>query len=259
MLQTFFKLHSQFIKTQLEYKANFCMMMLSGVLTRVALLAVPFVLYRNVKDIAGWTENEIYLILSFLFLSEGLCNLFFNGIWSLSSLVFSGQMDIILMRPTSPLLQVLTKDIGLQGISIFVLGLFIMVLSLTGMDINGWFLIPLCILVVLAGTVIRLSVYIITNSTVFWFHSDGSNNIPYIIGGVGDFAKYPVDIYPKWMQVILLFIIPFGFIGFVPTLIIKGIRVGVCILALILVSALFLAFACIVFYRGIKKYESVGM
>jgi len=235
------------------------MMMISGVLTRVVLLAVPFVLYRNMTEIAGWKESEVYLILSFTFLSEGLCNLLFNGIWQLPDMVFNGNLDIVLSRPVSPLIQVLTKDIGLQGISITVFGVITMVLSLVDMEVTNLLIIPLCVLLVLVGTVIRLSVYIITNSAVFWFNSGGSNNIPYIVGGIGDFAKYPIDIYPKWMQIILFFIIPFGFIGFVPTLILKGLYMGIGTAVLLAVSILFFIIARIVFKKGIKNYESMGM
>lgn len=122
MIRIFLSLKSQYIKTEMEYTANFWMMLLAGVLTRVVSMAAPFVIYSNLPDIAGWKKDEVYLILSFLFIAEGLCSVLFEGIWHIPEMVFSGRFDCVLSRPVSPLYQVLSYGIGLQGISVFLEG-----------------------------------------------------------------------------------------------------------------------------------------
>ncbi|MFV0400313.1 MAG: ABC transporter permease [Oscillospiraceae bacterium] len=259
MLKIYFKMKEQYLKTEMEYTFNFWMMVFSGVLMRGLMLAVPFVIYRNIPDIAGWKESEVYLIMALLFLSEGLCNLFFDGIWYIPARVFRGELDIYLSRPVSPLFQVLADEVGLHGLGVVALGLTSMLLSLASMDRFTLPALLFCLFFIVCGTVIRMSVYLITNSLVFWFESGGTSNIPFTVYSIGEYARYPVTIYPVWMRVILLVVIPFGFIGFVPALILRGEHVLLYSLALAAMSALSFLVARTVFYRGIRRYESMGM
>ncbi len=259
MFKIYFTLQTQYLKTEMGYTANFWMMMFSGVITRVALIAIPFVIFQNVPDVVGWSQAEVYFIIAFAFLSEGVCNIWFNGIWGLPSLVFNGKLDTFLCRPCSPLLQVLSSGMGLQGISILVMGVSTLVLSLINLEMLNFGVILLCLLFIICGTAIRLSVYIITICLIFFFDFGGRNDVPYIAGGIGDYANYPVSIYPSWMQFILLFIIPFGFIGYVPALILRGENAVVLTSVLILVTILLSVLAVLFFNKGIQKYESMGM
>ena len=123
MIRIFMKMKEQYIKTEMEYTFNFWMMILSGILTKVLGMAVPFVIYSNIPDIAGWKRDEIFLIMSFLFIAEGACSVLFQGIWDIPGMIFDGQFDAVLSRPVSPLFQVLSYGMGLQGISSLLKGM----------------------------------------------------------------------------------------------------------------------------------------
>lgn len=259
MLKIYFMLKTQYLKTEMEYTFNFWMMVFSGILMQSLMLAVPFVIFRSIPTIAGWTEPEVYLIMSFMFISEGLCNLLFDGIWHLPRLVFDGRLDLILSRPFSPLFEILSFEVGLQGVGNVALGLFSMLWALSAMGALHIYTLLHCLLFLVCGTAIRMSVYLASNSLVFWFDSGGSTNLPYIFFSVGEYAKYPVNIYPKWMQFVLMVLVPSGFIGFVPALILRGNHALLLSLLLVGAALLFFLLARTVFYRGIKHYESMGM
>ena len=259
MLKIYFKMKEQYIKTEMEYTFNFWMMIFSGVLMRSLMLAIPYVIFRNIPDIAGWRESEVYLIMSFMFLSEGFCNIFFDGIWWIPRRVFRGEFDIYLSRPISPLFQVLAAELGLQGLGVTILGFISMVLALRNMGSFSILFLLACLFFIICGTIIRMSVYLITNSLVFWFESGGSSNIPFMIYSIGEYAKYPVSIYPLWMRILLLFMIPFGFIGYMPVQILRGGYAPVFVLSMAGMSIGFFLISRTVFYRGVKRYESMGM
>ena len=67
-----------------------------------------------------------------------------------------------------------------------------------------------------------MSVYLLGNSVVFWFDAGGRTTIPYTITNIGQYAKYPVEIYPRAMQIGLLFLVPYAFIGVIPAEILRG-------------------------------------
>lgn len=259
MLKIFLKMKEQYIKTEMEYPANFWMMLFSGVLTRILGMAAPFVIYSNLPDIAGWKKDEIYLILSFLFIAEGLCSVLFQGIWEMPGMVFDGKFDCILSRPISPLFQVLSYGMGLQGISVFLTGavcLPVFLKRIGAFHIAG---AAGSLFLIVCGTLLCMSVYLLGNSVVFWFDAGGRTTVPYAMSSIGQYAKYPVEIYPRAMQIVLLFLVPYAFIGVIPVEILRGALSWEWCLAPAAVSVCFFLLARAVFYRGIRRYESVGM
>jgi len=258
MVKIFFLFKGQYLKTQMEYTANFWMMIFSGIVMRTMLMGVVFVLFRNIPDIAGWQEGEIYLILGFMIITEGLHNLFADGLWYIPTLVFRGGFDVMLSRPVSPLYQVLTHELGLHGIGNVTMGVISIGIGLVSM---GWLTpmsVMLCVFFALTGTIIRMSFNLITLSHTFWIHG-GLMNVGFLVHSVGEFARFPVTIYPWPMRFILFFVIPAGFIGFVPAMIIRGDGVLFYASALVAVTVLYFLLARAIFYRGVRRYESMGM
>lgn len=259
MFKIYLKMKEQYIKTEMEYAFNFWMMLISGVLMRILAMAVPFVIYSNIPDIAGWKKDEIYLIMALLSISDGACSVFFEGIWKIPEMVFHGEMDHVLSRPVSPLFQILSYGLGLQGLAVLSFGMVMMLVSLLRLGRFTPAALILCLFFVMCGTVICMSIYLIGNSLVFWFDAGGKTSVPYAITKMGDYAKYPAEIYPGPMRFILLFVIPFAFIGEVPVRILRGEHIWLYGGGLLAVSLVSLLLSRAFFYRGIRKYESMGM
>jgi len=258
MLKIFFQFKAQYIKTQMEYPFNFWMMVFSGILMRILMMGVVFVLFRNIPDIAGWQEGELYLILGFMCATEGLTSIFVDGIWHLPTLVFRGEFDVMLARPISPLFQILSYEIGLQGIGVLSMGILSIGVGLVLLDWVSPLSILLCLIFTLTGTAIRISYNLIGACSAFWSNG-GQSNATFLVYSIGEYAKYPVTIYPGWMQFILLSIIPAGFVGFFPALILRGEHTLPYTLIVLAATGLYYLLARTIFYRGIKKYESMGM
>ncbi len=259
MFRIFMKLKEQYIKTEMEYTFNFWMMLVSGILTKVLSMAVPFVIYSNIPDIAGWKRDEIFLIMSFLFIAEGNCSVLFQGIWEIPGMIFDGQFDAVLSRPVSPLFQVLSYGMGLQGISslgVGIVSLFVMLIRLDMLNVKT---VLLSLFFIVCGTLLCMSVYLIGNCTAFWYDSGGRTTIPYAAASVGQYARYPIQIYPKAIRLLLLFVVPYAFICVVPVQILKGEHQLLFGISMLGISILFFSLAKFVFDKGIRRYESMGM
>jgi ABC-type uncharacterized transport system, permease component len=259
VIKIYLKMKEQYIKTEMEYTFNFWMMLISGVLTRLLAMAVPFVIYGSLPDIAGWKENEIYLIMALLSVSDGACSVFFEGIWRIPEMVFHGELDNVLARPISPLFQILSYGLGLQGLAVLSFGIVMMFVCIASLGRFNPGTLALCALFVVCGTAICMSIYLIGNSLAFWFDTGGRTTLPYAIVKLGDYAKYPAGIYPLFVRFILMFLIPFSFIGEIPVRILRGESTLMYGAGLVAVSAVFVAASRAFFYRGIRKYESMGM
>lgn len=259
MLRIYLMLKNQYLKTAMEYPFNFWMMFIGGVLMRTLMMGVAFVLFRNVNAIGGFREGEVYLMMALMFISEGMCNLLFDGIWHVPALVFKGEFDVMLCRPVSPLYQVLSYEIGLQGVGVLTMGVVSLVLSVRSLGwltpINGMLLLTF----IVTGMMLRMSTYLIGVVGAFFWDMGGTNSDAFLLYSVGEYAKYPLGIYPGWLKGVLLSVIPFGFIGYVPVLVLRGERAGLLMAALVAVTAVYFALARALFYRGVRSYESMGM
>ncbi len=258
MIGVYLRFKALAIRVALEYKANFWIMMISGIFMRGLFFLVAMILYRNIPDIAGWSEGELYLIMSYLFLSEGICTLMFDGVWHLSRLVATGSFDVMLARPVSPLYQLLSDQLGLQGFGIIPLGLVAFVLSLASLNWLTPMNILLSVLFLACGVILRMSTTLLFVSSIFFVPPGSVLNIPFLAHSIGEYGRYPLTIYPMWMRAILLFVIPTAFIGFIPAVIIRDMNIWLLAAVPVMTAAYFLL-ARGVFYFGIKKYESMGM
>jgi ABC-2 type transport system permease protein len=257
MIQVFLRFKALAIRVALEYRANFWLMVGSGILMRGVFILIVMVIYHNIPAVAGWKEAEMFLIIGLLLSAEGISNVFCDGPWHLGEHIYRGTLDVMLARPISPLFQVLCYGMGLQGFGIFPLGLGISVWSMAALGYLTPLYIACALIAVICGVVLRVASTFLFASTLFYFK--GANlNIPFLAHTIGEFGRYPVSIYPFWMRIILLYIIPTGFIGYIPALIMRESR-PLMILVIPAMTAVYALAVRFVFYRGIRHYESMGM
>jgi ABC-2 type transport system permease protein len=258
MLKVYLKFKSLSIRVAMEYVANFWMMAVSGIAMRGVFYLVVLILFRNLPTIAGWSEMEILMMMGFLFGSEGFCTILFDGVWHVTGYVYTGKFDTILARPVSPLYQVLCDQIGLQGFGIVPLGLITLGIAMHSLSLISPLNILLAVLFLTCGVVLRMSTTLMFVTTVFYIK--GSNvNIPFLAHSVSEYGRYPLEVYPFWMRFVLLVIVPAGFAGYVPALVMRGYWPLQLTITLVAVTILYFLAARMFFYRGIKKYESMGM
>lgn len=258
-----FKLYFLFMKQNLrailEYQADFVIMIIASAFTQLLGIAFLWVVYSRIPEIKGWKFWEVAFIYAMIFLTEGFASFLFEGVWSISRLVNMGELDIMLVRPISPVVQIMSSRIGVNGISNIVIGGIIIAQSLHHVNINftiAKFIMTLLLL--LSAIIIRASINFASNASAFWTNSPG-NSFGFMVHSICDFAKYPITIYSFLVQAFVTAVIPYAFISFFPAAYIfnKGNLSYVGMLSPII------AIYCItvsihIFYAGLKKYESAG-
>ena len=168
----FARFTAQNLKIKLEYKADFILMLFTGSALQLLGFAFLGVLFSKIPPIQGWTMWEIVLILAAIFFTEGVVSFGFEGIWRIIRLINLGDFDRFLLRPVSPILQVITSDLGVHGIGNMVTGSVLAALALSRTTI-AWTadrILFLPVLVVSAAA-IRASISLAANSSGFWLTS----------------------------------------------------------------------------------------
>ncbi|MXZ09337.1 MAG: hypothetical protein F4Y79_07800 [Gemmatimonadetes bacterium] len=259
----YFKLYyillCQNFQVQMEYKFDFIFGNITTVLGQVVGIAFVWVIFQSIGDLNGWTLPQIMIIYGIAALSIGLIDLFFNGIWRLNYYIRMGEFDRFMFRPIEPLFLILSDLSSLHGLGNFFSGVVIIVQASIALDLT-WdvvMIIFLCMTVV-CGTFIGLSVNVIVATVSFWYVGYG-NSILFLMNRIRDFARYPIDIFAKPLQIFLMWVMPFAFTSFFPaTFILRNEEFLSYAYFIPVVTVVICFFAYSFWQLGLNSYQSTG-
>jgi ABC-2 type transport system permease protein len=250
---------AQNLKIKLEYKADFTIMLITGAALQLLGLLFLGALFSRIPSIQGWTMWEIVLILAAIFFTEGAVSFAFEGVWRIVRMINLGDLDRILLRPVSPILQVVVSDLGAHGIGNMVTGTVLMAVAL-GRARIAWTADRILFLPVLLGSavVIRAAISLAANSSGFWLTSF-YNTFPFMVHQMADFAKYPATLFSEPIRFLVTAILPYAFIGYIPAVYLFDKEPwGIAAWLAPLVAVWCALLARWIFYRGLRKYDSPG-
>jgi ABC-2 type transport system permease protein len=204
------------IKSRMEYRASFFVFIFTLVAYYTAqLLTIGAIIYRF-KKIGGWGTGEMAFLYSLLILSNGIVSCFFSGLLDMSTFVRDGGYDRFLIRPLSPLAQVITYGFELTGLAHLILGIITFVAANSLISINWNFMNCLhFVLVILGGSLILASVRIVIGAIAFYAVNNQSL-VHLFVFSAREFLLYPLNIYSTGVKFLLTFIVPLAFINYYP-------------------------------------------
>ena len=162
-----------------------------------------------------------------------------------------------MVRPINPLFHVLASGVNFDAAVNFVIGL-VLIIS-TGQTLGIFasaFNIAYLVISILSGSVIFFAINLITATSAFWI----IESIP-VSAAVFEnylFAHYPLTIFPRGIQFLLTWIIPYGFASFYPASYLMGRDVGALAWLGPLVAALLLVAGYRFWLVGLGRYEGTG-
>lgn len=259
LVYIYFRCLGQQMKAILAYEADFVILMLSAGLVQITGFLFIWTIFQRIPDINGWTFWQVVMMYSLIFITEGVGSLFFEGTWRVSRLIYNGNFDQVLLRPVSPIVQVLAGAVGFNGLGNIITGGMLMAISLGNVQVQ-WTpgrLLMLVILIVSAAT-IRVAINLGTAASAFWIRTPWSM-VPFFVHQLGEFAKYPITIYSMAVQAMVVVAIPFAFVSFFPTAYLFNIEAWSAPGLLTPLVALYCLFMAVwVFRIGLRRYESTG-
>lgn len=118
--------------------------------------------------------------------------------------------------------------------------------------------IIMLIVFVVSASVIRVCLNIVANSSSFWLKGS-RNSLPHMVYTIWEFGKYPINIFSGAIQFILLTILPYAFMGFLPAAYMfdKPIYASVALITPV-VAFIWIIISVVVFRLGLNRYESTG-
>jgi ABC-2 type transport system permease protein len=176
----------------------------------------------------------------------GLAGMFSQNRKNLSTMINQGSLDYYLTLPKNILFHLSTSSFSPFALGDLIFGLTIFFI----LHVFS----PLIVLFVFTGMIMLISIDLIGSSLAFFMgNSEKLSNV--IHDSSTTFAIYPLGIFSDWVKIILVTIIPVAFISAIPLEILKVFSIELMLIT-IGVALLFLIISIIIFYYGLKRYES---
>jgi ABC-2 type transport system permease protein len=219
-MRVYLALISASLRTQLAYRRSF-LLELAGRLVITGLeLAAVFVLFSHIDELAGWARHEVIYLFAIGSLSLGLTELLTDGLKDMPELVRRGGLDRLLVRPFSPLLQLLARRFRLMHTGRMAQGVFALGLALSATTHTlGPVEVVTLLGSVLATVLVFGGVFVAGAATTVFTVQSAEAFHAFTYGGL-QMSQYPLTVYKPWLQVLFVAVIPVGFVTYFPALVV---------------------------------------
>jgi ABC-2 type transport system permease protein len=211
------------IRSQMQYPTAFAMVAVGQFATTFTEFVGIWALFRRFGQIRGWAFADIALFYGSINLSFAIADAISRGFDVFGvDFVKTGNFDRLLLRPRAPTLQLLGYELRLNRLGRLVQGLLVLTVATRMLGID-WDIRKLgLLLAAIAGAIaLFVGILILQATLAFWTVEslEIANTLTY--GGV-EAAQYPLDIYSRWFQDFLIFVVPLGCVSYYPILGILG-------------------------------------
>jgi ABC-2 type transport system permease protein len=262
-IQLYFRLIQISMLSRMQYRANFIVGILGLLVWNVVNLGLIGVLVTRFTSLKDWTLWEVVFLYSLWILGYSVYGLFFSHTEALETYLIEGSFDQFLLRPASPLIQLLGREFQHNEIANVFIGLTGISLAYIRLDLNwdGWewgFLIA----AVVSGGIIVLAINLLIACTGFWTgRSRGTsfivNQFYYLV------QQYPIDIFGTGFRILVTGLLPVAFMNYYPALVLldkvnyTGLGWPLSYLSP-LVALLLVGIVAFVWQLGLNRYSSSG-
>lgn len=248
------------LMSKLVYKANVIIGIIAFLFGQVTSLITLYVLVSAVPEIDGYTIWQIGLLFGITNMAVGIDHLLTDRLWTVAYYeVRTGKLDHMFLRPLPILLQIVASEVQLEAFGEIIIAIALIAFCAPNAGIGGGFGdFALILLGVVCAAIIISAFKVLVASLAFKFKASGP--LLQFIYSLCGYAKYPLQIYPKFIQVILTFVIPLGLCLFFPfdNLFTPSAHPGLLALGIVGMTALFSGICLFVWSKMVKLYESTG-
>ncbi|MBR5180594.1 MAG: ABC-2 family transporter protein [Lachnospiraceae bacterium] len=251
------------LRSQLQYTSSFIMQTLAQlVMEGGEMLAVILVIDRF-ESLKHWTGGNLFFFFGLMSVSFYITEFFGRGVTgNFPSMVRSGQLDTLLLRPRGILTQVLCSGVDPRRITCIAVGVTALVMG-SNMSRVSWNILKVLALAesIVMSCMLILGLFLIEG--IFCIHSVKSVELVNALTYGGRSAcQYPIDIYPRPLKILFTVLAPFALTMHVPAAYIMDKPLygwpTWTVFVTPLSGALVFAILVMLFNRGVKFYRSTG-
>src|SRR5574341_1581469 len=217
-LTLYFRLIRLAVQARMQYRADFLTGIIGVIVMNTVNVSLISIMVSRFRHLNGWTMWEMVFLYCLWLLGHSLYSFFFWHIRALEEYLAEGTFDQFLLRPASPFIMFLAREvqyIGVADLTFAALGLSLAYrnLHLQWSTVQSLFFGA----AVIAGTLIETTLALMAACLAFW--TDRARRANQLLMRLNVMVQhYPVDIFGFTFRVIVTGFIPVAFMNYYPTL-----------------------------------------
>lgn len=204
------------IRSEWQYRTSFVLFLLSQAMVATLEFAGIAVIYTNIDALGGWSIAEVAVLVGLNGVAFGLADVFASPVELAAFHIRQGSFDTFLIRPVSPLLQLLGSEFELRRVGLIVQPTIVLAIGLQLVQVH-WrpASVLLLVIAIASGAVIFGAIWVLTSSIAFWTVETQELANSFTYGG-RTLGNYPIDVFGAWLRRIVTFAVPIAFVGYLP-------------------------------------------
>ena len=206
------------IRADWQYRASFIGYTITqGLITFLDFLQIA-VIFGQVDQLVGWSVAEVAFLYGASSVAFFLGDVFISQVERGPQRVRAGTFDALLIRPLGTLFQLCADDFAFRRMGKLIQAVAVLAVAMTAVDV-AWTpaRIGVFVMMLVAGTVIFSSIWVITSSVAFWM-VEGQEIMNGFTYGASFVTEYPLQVMTRWLRWLFTFVVPAAFVNFFPTL-----------------------------------------
>jgi ABC-2 type transport system permease protein len=251
------------LRAEFQYRANVVTSIVGGLIYQLTGFLVVWIIVDRFTALGGWTLPEITFLYGMRLTSHGIFYATISQMFELDRVLINGEFDRYLVRPMSPLAQVLTRKLRINCFGDLVGGIALLLVAGQGVDVD-WSAGAMLMLLaaVVGGALVEGAVQLALASLSFRYLN--TLQLRVVANEVFNvYGNYPFRIFPGALQYLLTFALPVAFVAYLPASVILdrtgGLHVASWLgVAAPLVGVVLFTLAVRLWHRQSRHYQSAG-
>lgn len=199
-----------------QFRGEFLLIAFSKFVGFGAEFVTIYIMVNRFHSLGGWNASEVMALfaLSQLSYAFGACFTFHTS-RSLDNMARNGEMDALLTKPVSPMLYLMAKNFSTGYFGNIAVSLVCLIVALSNLGTPvTLFTVGMILLAVLGGAMLGGAMMIITSIPAIYKVNVNLRGLFYF--DLKEMVDYPLTIFPRAVQLLLTFVLPYAFISFYP-------------------------------------------
>ena len=218
---TYRRLAAARIRSDLQYRTSFFLRVVGQTLVTALDFAAISAIFGQVPRLEGWRLEEIALLYGINGCAFALADLLTGSIERVNLYIRLGTLDRVLVRPVPSLVLLTGDEFALRRVGKLVQAGAVHAIAVASLDLWRASALVHLVVAVLAGAAIFAGVFVLSGAAIFWL-VEGREVMNSAIYGGHFLNQYPLPVFGRWLQKVVVYVLPIAFVAYFPSLSILG-------------------------------------
>lgn len=243
--------------TAMQYRSDFFLESLTGVLRTLAALAPILLVFEQVETVGGWDLPDMILVAGLYFLMHAvLASLVEPNLGEIVEAIRTGTLDFVLLKPADAQLLASIRRVQPAPLWDLVGAVILITWALSRMPPPGPVDVLAAVVLGASGLAAMYGLWLLAICTSF--HFVRVDNLRYLLWSIADAGRWPLPIFARWVQWILVVAVPVGVITTFPALALRGTWAPSLVVLGVAVGLGFVVVSRVAWKASLRSYTSAS-